>query len=556
MRTNRIFLIAAISILSLSSFGQNVATVKSDIAAELRIRKQMLALDLENRIRELDLSAPRVMARYKLAAWLWKDGKDDIGRAEEFAVLAVEDLFKHRVEIPPVYFSALSADLFALLDRNAPNVSKTLRKKYNLDAMQETSVELSMLNQPNGERIAVDSAIRSIYSNDSIEAGIFPLISTLQNRRSRELIRLLEALVNAEENVRGRLSPWTMSQLSASYDSQNISAGLSRRFVTIVLDRSRAASQLQTGPFEAWLDLLTRNLALIERRFSEMTPDANVVRSVLLSRISRQSREANERNERINNSADKLSALISEAEKAEDPSLAHELYWRAARLALEQGKFRKSSELVQLIRDVDMSASLLGKEIRINVENQFLATVAERSIKADDPDAAAFSLDKMNDPVRKSEGFGKLAKYFVEKSDSDSARGAVQQSLRFAANVEDLARRASLYLGLLPVVHSIDPTSIYEINSLAAKSINSIPSLNVEDKPETENYQNHITKLMIVNWNLVPSLSDLVKRDRNGASDLASRIEKKEVRIIADYILGIYNTENPPKVEDPETAIK
>ncbi|HMQ02918.1 MAG TPA: hypothetical protein PKD26_03305 [Pyrinomonadaceae bacterium] len=72
---------------------------------------------------------------------------------------------------------------------------------------------------------------------------------------------------------------------------------------------------------------------------------------------------------------------------------------------------------------------------------------------------------------------------------------------------------------------------------MIAKKINTIPSLNPEDKPDTPNYSDYVTKVMLINSNLVPALTSLAKENRNAATDLADRIERKEVRVIANYIL-------------------
>ncbi len=59
----------------------------------------------------------------------------------------------------------------------------------------------------------------------------------------------------------------------------------------------------------------------------------------------------------------------------------------------------------------------------------------------------------------------------------------------------------------------------------------------MEDKPQTENYKNYVTSVMIINWNLLPALTNLIKENRSEATNLANSITKKEIKIIADYAL-------------------
>lgn len=69
-------------------------------------------------------------------------------------------------------------------------------------------------------------------------------------------------------------------------------------------------------------------------------------------------------------------------------------------------------------------------------------------------------------------------------------------------------------------------------------SLNSIPSLAVEDKPGTEAFKRYVTEVMDTNWKLLPMLLDYVQEDKFAASDLVSRIERKEIRTLADFALG------------------
>ena len=44
---------------------------------------------------------------------------------------------------------------------------------------------------------------------------------------------------------------------------------------------------------------------------------------------------------------------------------------------------------------------------------------------------------------------------------------------------------------------------------------------------------------MQINWNLLPALLNLRKENSGSAETLVNRIEKKEVRIIADFAMAI-----------------
>jgi hypothetical protein len=88
---------------------------------------------------------------------------------------------------------------------------------------------------------------------------------------------------------------------------------------------------------------------------------------------------------------------------------------------------------------------------------------------------------------------------------------------------------------------------------LAAKSVNAIPSLDPAEKPESESYRNHVNGLMAISWNFLPMLTNFSKIDRNAAADLSGRIEKKEVRIFGDFVVGVASLEAEEKPE-PKSA--
>ena len=92
----------------LAVFGQQKSTVIKLEQSEIVIRKQIISDDLEKQVQDIPFAAVRVFARYMIASWLWKDGRDDTGRAENLAVTAVDDLYKNKAEIQPVSFRPVS----------------------------------------------------------------------------------------------------------------------------------------------------------------------------------------------------------------------------------------------------------------------------------------------------------------------------------------------------------------------------------------------------------------------------------------------------------------
>jgi hypothetical protein len=519
----------------LKALGQQNSVDTKDARVEFIIKKQIICHDLERQVKDIPLAAVRVFARYKIAVWLWKDGKDDTGRAEPIAISAIDDLYENKAEIPNVYFDALRPDLFVLLDRNAKNAANKLREKYKIGSDGELDLFDSLLSQKAGEKLAVDAAIKSLVNTSETNPEITFLLARLQQRQSPELFRLLVAIIGAEEIGQTRFTADTLFLMSGYFVESSVSAELQIRFLRLVIDKSRRASVIPEGDVEGFFNLLSGLIATISTKFPDLLSEASVVQTVLKTRVSQELRETQERNDRIRNSTDKLSALISEAEQTSNRAVKYDLYVNAAQLALKLKKFNYSVDIVEKTVAIDLPSSIISEAFRKQWRDQFMGQVVTAALAANDPDSANYAT--IVDPLSRAEGLRKTANYYFDHSDPVSAHYALDEAIKLITKVEGGDQKIFSLIKLLPTAQKIDRNQVSDIGELTAKSINSIPSLNVEDKPPTENYKNYVTSVMNINWNLLPALIKLLKENRSEAENLVGRINKKEIRIIADYAL-------------------
>jgi hypothetical protein len=399
MRRN-LFMLVFLSLLLCSFVLSQTSNTGTDKAAQFRIRKQAVVSDLENRVKEMS-AMPRVLMRFRIAAWLWKDGADDIGRAEELAVSAVDDLFRNRAELPVTFFATTTAELFSILDINSPQDSKGLRAKYQVGQAQGRDLRNSFLNGSGSDKADVDSAIRSLVSDSYQDVGLSFLLHRLRENRSAEFNRMLEAIVAVQEDRRRTLTPDTMLFISEFYAPKNLPPGLSGRFFRIVVDRAREASHMPAGMFENYFGLLKQNMPRIKERHPELSQEATQIHAVLSSRESQSSQAENERNERISGSPDKVAATIAEAEKLDSPSLRSNLYNRAATLALSQGKYKRSVDLMQAVSEIEITPPVSAEFTLVNMYNYFLADVIEKALISQDAESALYAINKMFEADRR-----------------------------------------------------------------------------------------------------------------------------------------------------------
>jgi len=285
---------------------------------------------------------------------------------------------------------------------------------------------------------------------------------------------------------------------------------------------------------------------MIGQKAPALESKVEVLRVVLTSRISQRSRVDRERNARIENSTDKLEALIREAGDTPDPTVKYGLLRWAVRLAIDKGVFRRAADLAVELAGLDMSSAPISKEVQQQEFGQLLESVTTTALKSGDDGAARYSVERQADNDRRAAGYLEVFDFYVKKRDYESARGILRNVSQVIANVERPSRRAILFFKLIPMMQGFEPRTVYEINVLASRSINSMPSLAVEDKPGTSNFARYVAEIMDINWNLLPMLRVFAKEDRFGASDLASRIEKREIKFLADFVVGLASLDEMP----------
>ena len=173
---------------------------------QIALNKQLIVDDLESQIKDTPLAAVRVLARYRIAAWLWQDGKDETERAEQLTIKALDELYEKKAEIPSAYLGSLRSDIFALLERNAKRSAKELQTKYNLSSEDELNAANSFLSMKDGEKAAADKIQKSLANKTELSSMTVWLMEELRSRKSPELVRLLAEIISLEESGQSNFS--------------------------------------------------------------------------------------------------------------------------------------------------------------------------------------------------------------------------------------------------------------------------------------------------------------------------------------------------------------
>jgi len=95
-----------------------------------------------------------------------------------------------------------------------------------------------------------------------------------------------------------------------------------------------------------------------------------------------------------------------------------------------------------------------------------------------------------------------------------------------------------------------------EAIAITARAINELPTPGIDDKPGTKKYTDYVFATMWMNYSLAATTTVLLSRDKTDASDLAERIQKREVRIVADLVLATDALETAQKEAEKKAAEK
>ena len=196
----------------------------------------------------------------------------------------------------------------------------------------------------------------------------------------------------------------------------------------------------------------------------------------------------------------------------------------------------------------------ISEDFRKRWRDQFYGEIVEKALKANVPDQASYAAKKIVSPVERANSLGKIADHYIEHADPIFARGTLEEAVKFAAGTDTGPRGISSLITLIPIAQKIDPNYVFTLSELTTRSINAIPALNIEDKPQTENYKKYVNAVTGISWNLMPVLNWLIKVNRNAATDLANRINKKEIKIAADFVLAIDSLNQETDQKKPAEA--
>jgi hypothetical protein len=544
----RLLLVLLLTAASIA-FAQKPVKNEPTLAQQFIAKKQVIADDLELQVKDVQYAAIRGYVRYKIAAWLWQKGPDETMRAEALAVKAVEDLYAKKDEMPSGVRYKLVSDLFTLLDTYASERSAKLKTKHGFGLEEDFFSGFSQLEKKDGDQAVAARLLKALSKPGDVHAMINPLLNSLRIMRSSQFPAVLGAFLEGVESGRVSGNNGMLFLFFVNFNDPQAPTAMRQRYFALIVDRARRAVVRPEADNAVVYEMLVSAI----NRFGELAPDllaeAMALKNGLAASESRLAKAKREAEARINESLDKLAATIEEAERADDLVNKSRFYSQAVGIAKNSGKFAIAVDLIDRVVEVDKREFMKGWP------DQEYADVARRAFEKSEVEIGLKAMDRVVDPVKRADA-GKVAvNYYDGKKDPVAARDMLSTVLRSLAQPpsED-PNRVYRLIGVLTTVQKIDRVSLPQTIMLTARSINELPTPGIDDKPGTKKYNDYVAHLMTLSFGLPSVLSVLLTREKADAADLTDRIQKREVRILADTVMAIDALETARKEAEKKAA--
>lgn len=440
----RVYLTFAAVLLSLVSFSFGQKKTFNTDAQQKFAQKQIELLRLKYQIKDIDMAAVRVFLRYRIAFTLWQKNNSENFEAKEVAIEAFSDLQENKATIPDLYYRDFNSKILALLESNAPEAVAKLQKKYDLQTNQdEIGVAYSLLGKKDSASLAFTYFRKSLKTGQEINPMTHFFLSRLQSEKSLMFPVALSEILDIEEKANGNSSAETLVMLVDYFRDSSVSAKLWNRFVATI---GRTAQKILMTPEANVRDAYNLVNAVILDVEQKSPPaifaELNAIKSALGARASNAEKEAEKAYQRIEESDDKLSETIAQAESVESEQLKQELFNDAAILALKGKKFSMAVDLIEKINYSENSASQ-------GWHDQFLHDVIENALRENDIDSAQLASSRITRKLPKALSQQKIGIHHFKSKDFISSESAFENALKLIAENEEGAPKINAYLNLL-----------------------------------------------------------------------------------------------------------
>ncbi len=460
----------------------------------------------------------------------------------------VADLSDHENEVPPTPASAFYWAMLDTIRRYAPEEADRLKDAHPLRREQHTSEAakngaafysaLAKLNNPQTSAQGVREAGDLIASGGVPATTLLGELLKLDQSGSPALPQMLAATLALAGNNRNAIPLQTLFFLSQIYLKDSTPRDLQVGFLAAA-DKATQVDLAQLRRDPAMLSPAVQLLKAVLPKMQRLKPDLYAQVAARLASLSPGATQEDPVYSRIKNSADPLAQTITEADAAKDPKLRAELLDSAARLARRQGKLRQA---VELITSADLDRRGLPESY--SRRDDFLGEVLGDALKIKDVDTARRAVAGMELAVSRAEALRRIAGYFVEAEDRQSAAESLEDAAKALAEAPASKEKATSLFKLAADFAEADGARSRAVLLEGVKAANDIP------RPDSDPEGKFCWSLFPLADTTIKVFQRLARTDRDGAISLADGLRPKEFKIAA--LIGVnYPAQNEPSRTRP-----
>lgn len=493
---------------------------------------------IAQQIRDLKNPTFRALLRVRLVSWVTPSDRTDKRQAAiEVATEALSDLCANQDDIwrptSKLFYESLNRSVRRLDPDGAEVIMArfTLKKDESVsDPARDFAAAVNALNDPSKTGEASEKAKAALLTGKVPADSLLGALLRLQTTNPAGLPDLLAATLTVEEQQPGFIPLQLIPFFTPIFLAKSNPAELQERFLLAAIRSTRLRP-------EDVANSTTRNQVVQTLRgISESTktiapalyPEVATRLNALGDESGSSKSQRREAEERIRSSSDQLGQIESEAEKTTDKSYKNELFGRAARLALTQGKLRKAVDLALASRPEEASDSSTSID-------RFLGEIIRAALKQNQPEVSVYAISKIAKPIHRANGMLAVGKYYTDIKEVEKSRTALNDSaklLKQADNDNDKLK-AGIALGQSLLAH--DRAASYDAFRQVVETINKLPA------PEKEKQKMYYVSLMPIAEELIKSFRLLAAQDGAEALVIAQEIKLSELRVAA--LSGVYSSQ-------------
>jgi hypothetical protein len=280
-------------------------------------------------------------------------------------------------------------------------------------------------------------------------------------------------------------------------------------------------------------NLLTNVLPSVQRSTPELYDQALNNSFAMRATLSEKQLASEARIKRLNETADPIAFLKSEAESAKTKSERNELLLRAAEVALEKKKFELCLDILDAI---DVNAVAADSELLQRSIDQLLNNFVKSGLTANLPELTEKGAARIALPLLRVETLNLIMGYYTKANDKEAAQRLLTEATKVAASGPDNWQKARAFFLLSITCDPVDISKKADLLLSGVKALNNFftPDPNASDKTIYQTYVQHLDN---TGYELIRVLKGLTKQDENDALALVEKLQKPDLKTYS--LIGI-----------------